>query len=512
MRCVSRWSCSASPAVRSIRNRLALTTLTQLGLSRRIADRTAEASIAARLVALMGGQITVDSEPGRGSTFAFTARFGLQPHPAEPNAAQPPILLRNLPVLVIDDNATNRQILLEWLCGWQMEPAAAGDGVAAMSALWEAATRGRPYALVLLDARMPDTDGLTLAAEIRKRAELSATRIILLSSRDRPGDWDRFRELRIDAHLLKPVQQDELLDRIYQVVSRARGDEPTEARPAAGRELPTTRAPATTPLHILLAEDDELSARFLERLLARNGHRVRLATNGREALSLAEQVVFNLFLLDVHMPELDGFGVVGALRERERAAGGHLPVIALTARSRKEDRDRCLAAGMDDFLTKPVASAALLAAIDRLASAHGVSRPSQADAGPSRGLLDPATVLSVCGDDAEGLRRMCEDFRTYAPARLAEMGDALGDRSAERLRAAAHKFCPWLFAFSTVAGNVASELEDLAARGQLEEARPLVERLDAMTQELMRLVGGLSLETLRQQAGAADEPSRRAGH
>src|SRR5262249_49420670 len=134
-------------------------------------------TIAARLVAVMGGQIRVDSAPGRGSTFAFTARFGLQPRPAEP-AAAPPLLLRNLPVLIVDDNATNRQILLEWLRGWQMEPAAVGDGVEAMDALWNAVTRGRPYALVLLDARMPDTDGLALAARIRKRSELSATRII----------------------------------------------------------------------------------------------------------------------------------------------------------------------------------------------------------------------------------------------------------------------------------------------------------------------------------------------
>jgi CheY-like chemotaxis protein len=134
----------------------------------------------------MVGQIRVTSEPGRGSNFAFTGRFGLQPHPAEPTAVQPPALLRNLPVLIIDDNATNRHILLESLRGWQMDPAAAGDGVAAMGVLWEAVTRGRPYALVLLDARMPDTDGLALAAEIRKRAELSATRIILLTSGDRP--------------------------------------------------------------------------------------------------------------------------------------------------------------------------------------------------------------------------------------------------------------------------------------------------------------------------------------
>jgi CheY-like chemotaxis protein len=412
-----------------------------------------------------------------------------------------------LPVLVIDDNATNRQILLDWLRGWQMDPAAAGDGVAAMSALWEAATRGRPYALVLLDARMPDTDGLALAAEIRKRAELSATRIILLSSGDRPGDWDRFRALRIDAHLLKPIQQDELLDRIYQVLQRDEGrGMRDEERPASFH--PSSLIPHPSSLHILLAEDDEFSARFMEQLLARGGHRVRLTTNGREALRLAEEGIFDLLLLDIHMPELDGFGVVGAIREQERAAGGHLPVIALTARSRKEDRERCLAAGMDDFLTKPVAAAALLAAIDRLVSMHGVSRPPQADAGPSKSLLDPVALLTACGDDAEGLRRLCQDFQTYAPARLAELGDALRDRDAPRLRQAAHKFCALLFAFSTVAGNVASELEELAAQDQLKEAQPLVERLEAMTQELMQLVGELSLETLRYQARNAVDTSR----
>jgi PAS domain S-box-containing protein len=460
-------------------------------------------TIAARLVALMGGQISVDSAPGRGSTFAFTARFGLQPHPAGPAAAQPPVLLRNLPVLVVDDNATNRHILEEWLRGWRMGPAAAGDGVAAMGALWEAAARGRPFALVLLDARMPDTDGLALAAQVRKRAELSATRIILLSSGDRPGDWERARELRIDAHLLKPVQQDELLETICRVMSRTRGEEPREARPAAGRELATATARATAPLHVLVAEDDEFSARFMEQLLARTGHRVRLTADGREALSLAEGGGFDLLLLDIHMPGLDGFGVVGAIRERERATGGHLPVIALTARSRKEDRERCLAAGMDDFLTKPVAAEALLAAIDWLVPARSASRPHEADAGERGGLLDLAAVLSACGDDPEGLRRICQDFQTYAPARLAEVGDALRDRDAPRLRQAAHKFSPLLFAFSTAAGNVASDLEDLVARGQLEEARPLLERLESMTQELLRLVGGLSLETLRRQAEGA---------
>ena len=354
-------------------------------------------TIAARLVALMGGTITVDSAPGRGSTFAFTARFGRQPHPPEPVPAQPPVSLHNLPVLVVDDNATNRHILAEWLRGWQMDPTAVGDGMAAMDALWHRAANGRPYALVLLDARMPDADGLTVAAMIRERAELAATRIILLTSGERPGDPARFRELRIDAQLLKPVQQDELLETIYRVMSRSQGNAPPLARPTSRQQARTAPVPAATPLHILVAEDNELSAQVLEQSLVRQGHRVRLASNGREVLTLAEQGGFDLLLLDVHMPELDGFQVVQAVRERELTAGGHLPIIALTARSRKEDRERCLAAGMDDFQTKPIRPADLLAAIDRVLRTHssrqsrrrGLARRAGA-VGRLRGRPDPA--------------------------------------------------------------------------------------------------------------------------
>jgi PAS domain S-box-containing protein len=468
-------------------------------------------TIAARLVALMEGQIMVDSAPGQGSTFAFTARFGLQPQLTRTDCQSvlPPVLLRDLPVLIVDDNATNRHILVEWLRGWHMEPVAVGDGVAAMDALWDAVSTGRPYALVLLDARMPDTDGLALAAHIRKRGELAATRIILLTSGDRPGDQERSRELRIDARLLKPVQQEELLETIYQVMSRARSEEPRVARPAPARALTTEAVPADGhPLNILVAEDDEFSARLMEQLLARRGCRVRMADNGREALALAEEGGFDLLLLDIHMPGLDGFGVVEAIRQRERVTGGHLPVIALTARARREDRERCLAAGMDDFLTKPIAPAALFAAIDRVGRApggsQGVPRPHRADVG-ERSLLDPTAVLRACGDDAEGLRRMCRDFQTYAPARLVELGNALRDRDVLRLRQTAHKFCALLFAFSTVAGNVASDLEDHAAEGRLEEARPLVERLETMTRGLLRLADGLSLETLRQQSEPAGD-------
>jgi HPt (histidine-containing phosphotransfer) domain-containing protein len=163
---------------------------------------------------------------------------------------------------------------------------------------------------------------------------------------------------------------------------------------------------------------------------------------------------------------------------------------------------------MDDFLTKPIRPAELLAAIDRLAPAPGVSRPVQPNAGEPASLLDPVALLRACGDDEEALRRMCRAFQTYLPDRLAEVGDALRDRDAPRLREAAHKLCAPLFAFSTAAGDVASDLEDQAAQGRLEEARPLVEQLEVMARELLRLADGLSLETLQQQAEAAGDRKR----
>jgi two-component system, sensor histidine kinase and response regulator len=362
-------------------------------------------TIVTRLVALMGGTIMVESEPGRGSTFTFTARFGRQPSPAEPVATRRPDLLDNLPVLIVDDNATNRRILEEWLRGWKMEPVARGDGLAALDAIWQGVASGRTYPLVLLVARMPDTDGLTLAATIRERVELASTRIILLTSGDFSGDLDRHRELGIDAQLLKPVQQDELLETIYRVMSRDQADSPTADRPAPAEETRSAPPPAMASLHILVAEDNEFNAQLLEQLLLRRGHRVRVASNGREALALAQDGVFDLLLRDVHIPELDGFQVVSAVRERERTSGRHLPVIALTARSKKEDRERCLAAGMDDFLSKPVQGADLGVAIGRIAAAHLPAEQSRS------GLLNPRVLWDVCGCDAAVLARICQAGR-----------------------------------------------------------------------------------------------------
>src|SRR5262249_28946174 len=186
--------------------------------------------------------------PGRGAPSASTVRLGPHPTPPEATAAPPPVVLRDLPVLIVDDNATNRRILESWLRGWQMKPVAVGDAVAAMDALWHGSARGHPYPLALLDARMPDADGLTLAAHIRQRTELSATRLVLLTSGDRPGDVDRAREQGISAHLLKPIQQDELLETIYRVLQKnVQRDEGGKMKDERGESSPQSPVPSLIP-------------------------------------------------------------------------------------------------------------------------------------------------------------------------------------------------------------------------------------------------------------------------
>ena len=252
-----------------------------------------------------------------------------------------------------------------------------------------------------------------------------------------------------------------------------------------------------------MAEDNEFNAQLLEELVARRGHRVKLANNGREALALAEEGVFDLLLLDIHMPELDGLQVVQAIRASERTSGRHLPVIALTAGSRKEERERCLAAGMDDFLSKPIRAADFWGAIDRVVG------PREPKARTTSELLDPVVLLDVCGGDTGILEKLRQTFRTRLPDYMAALQEALRERDSVRLRDSAHKLSGMVAAFSNVAGGVASALEDHAAQDELEEARPLVERLETMVEELARpRRTAYHSRSLRHQTATVDDANR----
>jgi two-component system sensor histidine kinase/response regulator len=455
-------------------------------------------TIASKIVELMGGQITVQSESGKGSVFTFTARFGVHPRPDESGVGQPPVLLRGLRVLVVDDNATNRHILEEWLRGWQMDAAAVSDGVAALDALWDAVTSKRPYELVMLDARMPDTDGLAIAEMIRKRQDLASTRLILLTSGDRPGDIAQYRQLRINAHLLKPVQQDELLETIYRVMSGTNGDSQFATTSTARQNGANG---ALTPMRVLVAEDNEFNAQLLELLLTRQGHEVQIARNGVDALALASERDFDLLLLDIHMPEMDGFQVIRAIRERESESGQHLPVIALTARSRKEDRELCLASGMDDFLVKPLRAADLKIAMGRLTASAAPSGSEKLPREQSEyGVLDSKMLLSICGGDGQILAKISESFRNHLPLQLTEIGDALRENDAPKLREAAHRLSGMVLAFSTIAGNVSSQLEELAANDRLQDCPLLFKQLEELARELLKQLDGISIDVLKEQA------------
>jgi len=258
----------------------------------------------------------------------------------------------------------SRNLLEAWLRDWQLEPATLGDASTVLETLHRGSPAGESYALVLLDASMPGEGAMALAAAIRSSNLLSSTKIVLLTGVDGPPDLERYRELQINAHLLKPVLRNELLETLCALAPHP---EELAARSVPAIELPDAApAMAAYALRVLVAEDNELNSELLLQLLVRRGHQVQLAHTGREALRLAEAQVYDLLLLDVHMPELDGFSVIQAIRERELATGTRLPVVAVTARSRREDRQRCLAAGMDDFLVKPINAAELWAAIDRL--------------------------------------------------------------------------------------------------------------------------------------------------
>ena len=316
-------------------------------------------AIAARLVERMGGEIGVQSEPGRGSTFWFTAHLGVAGEAPRFRASRD--ALRGRRVLVVDDYPLNRRILTEVIENWEMEPVAVGSGPAALDELRRAAGAGAPYDLMLLDQVMPGMAGLEVAEQIRGDDALGDLPIILLSSAAVGlAEPRRLRSVRILHSLPKPVTQLDLWTAVVEALGAPAEKAPSKARPA----VVSTR-------RVLLAEDSPVNQALIIRLLEKRGHHVALARNGREAVEAFAPGRFDVVLMDVEMPVLDGFDATRAIRAAERASGTHVPIVAMTAHAMKGDREKCLAAGMDDYLTKPARAEDLYAAVEGAGSGRG---------------------------------------------------------------------------------------------------------------------------------------------
>jgi PAS domain S-box-containing protein len=329
-------------------------------------------TISSRLVELMGGKMWVESQVGEGSLFHFTMRMPpvaarLVQNPPEHS----PSTLQGVKVLVVDDSATNRRIMQGILSRWGMNVTLADSGKEAIEELSAAHADGRPYALLLTDLQMPEMDGFNLVEKIRKKTELSSAAIMMFSSAGHRGDGARCQELGVSAYLMKPVRQSEMRAAILRVLSA--GGQTAQLPLVTRYTLHEADAPAVA-LRILLAEDNLVNQRLAMRLLEKRGHQVTLAGNGQEAVAAAEKGVFDLVLMELQMPEMDGFEATAVLREREKETGVHLPVVALTAHALKGDRERCLDAGMDGYLTKPIRAQEL----DAVLGTHMHSKPGQA--------------------------------------------------------------------------------------------------------------------------------------
>jgi signal transduction histidine kinase/DNA-binding response OmpR family regulator len=427
-------------------------------------------TISARLVTLMGGRLRVDSEVGRGSTFHFTAAFGVHDEPTPSRRPEDVASVRGLRVLIVDDNATNRRILERTVAHWDMTPIVTDGAPAAIAALDDAT---EPFDVLLLDAHMPGTDGFTLAERVLARPEAAGTRIIMLTSGGQPGDAARCRRLGVAGYLTKPVKQADL----WRALVRALAEEPGKRatwRAAEEGSAGASPSPSTKPLRVLVAEDNPMNQQLAVRLLGKHGHAVTIAGNGREALDALEHESFDLVFMDVQMPEMDGLTAAAEIRRREAGTGRHVPIIAMTAHAMKGDREVCLAAGMDGYVPKPIRADELLAAI------HGLAPPATIPVTPdSDGAVDLAEALDRVGGDRDLLREVAATFLGQYPAWLAAIRSAVDRRDGVALRDAAHPLRGSLGLFGAKAAvEAASRLETIGRAGKLDDGQGALAELE----------------------------------
>ena len=455
-------------------------------------------AISSKLVEMMDGRIWAESQLGKGSTFHFTARFGTLPDEPAPGPAVDAGLIRGTRVLVVDDNATNRFILEEILNNWGMAPITAAGVQDALRLLREASQRGEPFPLVISDVHMPEIDGFTLVDEIRRDPAIASTIIMMLTSGDHPGDIAQCEKMGVAAYLMKPVKQSELFDAVMLALGVTEPEDERDETPAGER---TSR---TGPLRVLLAEDSLVNQKLAIALLKRGGHSVVVANNGKEALAALELQPFDLVIMDVQMPEMDGLEATAVIRAKEKRTGTHIPIVAMTAHAMKGDRERCLEAGMDHYVSKPIRARVLFDAIDEMfggppgsGTVTEVSTPEDSDGGG----LDWDEARRTASGDPELLKMMVEAALEETPHLLGRIREAVAGADPVSLKRAAHALKGSIRYFGqTIAYQQAFRLEKMGQDKQLEGAGEVLSALEGE----MALLRPLLLDYKRQDDTAGD--------
>jgi two-component system sensor histidine kinase/response regulator len=439
-------------------------------------------AISKQLVEMMEGELGAQSEPGMGSTFWFTARLQKQPEGASRRLPYPSAdLLEGLRVLVVDDNETNRKIVHEQVISWGMKNGMAQDGAGALKMLRSAVEKGAPYDLAILDLSMPGMDGMELAHRIKADPTISSTRLILLTSMGLRGEAEQARRVGFSAYLTKPVRQSRLYDAIVTVMSLPEGEASTpkhetpiitrhsleEAR-AHARERLSSRA------HVLVAEDNAVNQKVAVRMLERLGYRADVAANGLEAVEALSHIPYAAVLMDVQMPEMDGYEATKEIRRRE-GDDRHTPVIAMTANAMQGDREKALEAGMDDYVSKPVKPEKL-----ELVLGHWIL---QRESSETEVTLDERALAGLRELQQEGepdfVGELIELFLHDAPPQLAALRDAIEEEDADSVERISHtlKGSSGSMGAKTMA-EICAELQDVGASGDLSRAPELFGRLE----------------------------------
>jgi CheY-like chemotaxis protein/nitrogen-specific signal transduction histidine kinase/HPt (histidine-containing phosphotransfer) domain-containing protein len=450
-------------------------------------------TICARMVAMMGGRIWLESEVGRGTQFHFTVRLKLSGKKAESDVMVPLETLNGLRILVVDDNKTNRRILHGMLTRWGARTTCAASGSEALSELDAACSAARPYQMVLTDMHMPGMDGFGLVQEIRCRPEILPVTMVMLTSAGHSGDAEHCRKLGIHSYLYKPVRRQELLAAIL----RALGHPQTIPSPLAV----TPPVPQARSLHILLAEDNRTNQTVATRMLQKMGHSTVVAGNGNEALLLLTKRRFDLILMDIQMPEMDGLTATRKIRESERETQLHLPIIAMTAHAMKGDRERCIEAGMDGYVSKPISSKEVAEAIASILRLQGESTPAisleakQADAtlptAPSRIVWNMGETLERLGGDEKLFHEVIEIFLDDVPKHMAGLRRAIAAGDAEAVEGAAHTLKGELgYLGISEVSQKARELEEFGRNSDLRFAGDLYATLASELSELLTSMRG----------------------